>query len=163
MKLITILVIVQLLVSMVCLIDLWNRKCSIIRRVLWTPVPFLPLLGPMIYYALFEPPEARQKDVLAPRNAVERWKEWTENRYNPGHFLGGQIHPTYSARGKGIGILFLLSGGVTLTVLLAGLFGSKGMHGDRGAVWFLLSATIAVITIFAGLARIKEKKKKSDE
>ncbi|MDH4164490.1 MAG: hypothetical protein OEW15_17650 [Nitrospirota bacterium] len=150
---------VSLAIALICPVDLWNKKCSVIRRILWTPVPFIPLLGPMLYYALFEIPEARQTDRPAPKDAIERWTEWTENRYNPGYFLGGRIHPTYSARGKGIGIFFLLSGGSTLAFTLAGLFGNREMDGDGGMVMFLFSAIIAVITIFAGLARINEGKK----
>ena len=159
MLLTTLLVIVSLAIGLVCLIDLWNKKCSVAKRILWSPVPFIPLLGPMIYYALFEIPEVRQTDTRAPKDAIERWTEWTKNRYNPGYFLGGQIHPTYSARGKGVGIFFLFSGGLSLAIVLAGLFGSKGLDGDGGTVLFLLSAIIAVITIFAGLSRIGESRK----
>ena len=60
--LVTITVIVSLAIAMFCLIDLWNKKCSVMRRILWSPIPFIPFLGPMLYYALFEPPPVRQDE-----------------------------------------------------------------------------------------------------
>jgi hypothetical protein len=52
--------IVTLVIGVLCLIDLWNKKCSFARRLFWSPVPFIPLLGPMLYYALFEPPAVQK-------------------------------------------------------------------------------------------------------
>lgn len=89
---------------------------------------------------------------------VEQWKEWLDNRYNPGYFLGGRIHPTYRAKGKGAGVFLLISGVLGLSIVLLVLFAGDDRDGAR--TMFLLSAIISVITIFAGLTRIVEGKKK---
>lgn len=93
MLIITVLIIACLAIGPVRLIDLWNRKCSVLRRLLRPPIPFIPLFAPMLYYALFDPPQVRQSEPPALKNSIERWKEWLINRYNPGYFMGGRIAP----------------------------------------------------------------------
>ncbi len=160
MQLVIVLAIVTLLVGMICLIDLWNKKCSVMRRLLWSPVPFIPLLGPLLYYALFDPPSVQRKDVPIPKNAIEQWKEWLNNRYNPGYFTGGQIHPEYRAVGPRVGILFLISGIVGIGFVLLTM---RSEGAEDSTVMFLFEAIISIIMIFAGLTRIAEGRKKRKE
>jgi hypothetical protein len=127
------------------------------RRVLWSPIPFIPLLGPMLYYALFEPPSVQPDEVSVPKNAIERWKEWINNQYNPGYFTGGQIAPIYRVKGNGVGIIFLVSGiiGLAFTFVM-------GLSEERTSrVMLLFNLIISFIMIYAGLTRITEKKKKT--
>jgi hypothetical protein len=156
MQVILILIIISLAIGMICLIDLWNKKCSIMRRVLWSPIPFIPLLGPMLYYALFEPPSVQPDKASVPKNAIERWKEWINNQYNPGYFTGGQIAPIYRVKGKSVGILFLFFGIIDLALAFV-----MGLSEDRlSRVMLLFNLVIAFVMIYAGLMRIVEGKKK---
>ncbi len=111
----------------------------------------------MLYYALFEPPPVQQGDEKAPENPIEQWKEWLSNRYNPGYFTGGQIHPVYRAIGPGAGILFLVSGitGIGFSLLM---MRSEGAEDSPGIILF--ETGTSVVMIFAGLIKIAEGKKK---
>jgi len=90
---------------------------------------------------------------------IEQWKEWLDNRYNPGYVLGGRIHPGYRAKGKSSGVFLLISGVMGLSIVLLALFAGEDRDGAR--IMFLLFAIISVVTIFAGLTMIVEGKKKS--
>ena len=156
----TVIAIISLMVGMVCLIDLWNKKCSVLRRLLWSPVSFIPLFGPLIYYALFEPPTVQRRDMQAPEGPIERWKEWLANRYNPGYFTGGQIHPMYQAVGPAAGIAFLVSGVIGMGFVLL-VMGSEGAEDPKGIVLF--DTAVSLLMIFAGLSKILEGKKKKNK
>jgi len=155
--LVTIAVIASLAIAMLCLIDLWNKKCSVMRRILWSPVPFIPLLGPMLYYALFEPPPVRQDETPAPKNAMDEWKEWLDNRYSPGYFTGGQIHPMYRATGRAAGCLFITSGIGMLGMVLLSV--KEGVP-EGSAAMLAWEVGISLVMILAGLMKIAEGKKK---
>jgi len=155
--LVTNTVIVSLAIAMLCLIDLWNKKCSVMRRILWSPIPFIPLLGPMLYYALFDPPPVRQDGTPAPKNAMDEWKEWLDNRYNPGYFTGGQIHPMYRATGRAAGGLLVTSGIVMLGTVL--LMVKDGVP-EGSAAMLAWDVGISLVLILAGLVKIAEGKKK---
>ena len=156
MRLSTLIVIASLAIGLVCFIDLWNKKCSVLKRVLWSPVPFVPLLGPMLYYALFEPPAVRN-EVPVPKDSIEQWKEWLGNRYNPGHFTGGQIHPISRAVGPAAGILFIATGIISLGMVV--FMASDGMS-DGSAGVLAMEIGIGLVLIVAGLTKIAVGRKK---
>lgn len=159
MLIVDVLIIASLAIGLICLIDLWNQKCSVWRRVLWSPVPFIPLLGPMMYYALFEPPPVWAEPPVS-QNPIERWKEWLKNRYNPGYFTGGRIHPTYRASGLSVGIMFILSGIMPLVLVALSVF--TGIEeGEAGVLAFELG--IGLVMIVAGLVKMGERKKKGKD
>ena len=160
MLLIIIIVILSLAIGLVCLIDLWNKKCSVMRRILWSPVPFIPFLGPMLYYALFEPPSAQPDAASVPNNPIDRWKEWLANRYNPGYFTGGRIAPEYRAVGPGVGIWFLVTGVAGLCFVLF-MMRSEGAEDSISMIIFEM--IFSLIMIYAGLTRIAEGRKKKEK
>jgi len=46
------------LVSLGCAIHLWRRRDARIgRKLLWTPIVFVPLVGPIFYGGMFRPPQ----------------------------------------------------------------------------------------------------------
>jgi hypothetical protein len=63
-----IVLILSEIIGGICMVHLWIQRCSILRRFLWSPVPLIPILGPMLYYALFEPPSVQPEDMRAPEN-----------------------------------------------------------------------------------------------
>jgi hypothetical protein len=44
------------LIGVACIIHLWRRPAPLWKRLFWSPVLLLPLIGPLLYGALFEPP-----------------------------------------------------------------------------------------------------------
>ena len=158
MQLIIIIAILSLAIGLYCLIDLWNRKCSVMRRILWSPVPFIPFLGPMLYYALFEPPSVQPDTARVPNNPIDRWKEWLANRYNPGYFTGGRIAPVYRAMGPGVGIWFLVTG-VTGLCFVFFIMRSEGAEDSLSMIVFEM--IFSLIMIYAGVTRIAEAKNKA--
>jgi uncharacterized membrane protein YgcG len=93
-----VIVIVTLVGGVLSLVDLWNKQCSVIRRLIWSPVPFIPLLGPMIYYALFEPP-AVQKDYSSKMRDTG-WSGYTGGG-GSGSFGGGFGGGSFGGGGGG--------------------------------------------------------------
>ncbi len=89
---------------------------------------------------------------------IEQWKEWLDNRYNPGYFLGGRIHPVYRATGTGAGIFLLISGTLGAAFIITAFFYSEDT--DESKTMFLFEMIISVVMIFAGLTKIAEGKKK---
>jgi bacteriorhodopsin len=45
-------------VSFVCLLHLWfgRRRDGVLRRLVWSVLVMIPLVGPLLYGALYEPP-----------------------------------------------------------------------------------------------------------
>ena len=56
---------------------------------------------------------------------IDDLKEWQENQYNPGHFLGGNTSPILKYGGKKIGALFLVIGIFSLIINLFQSFTKK--------------------------------------
>ena len=51
-----ILVVLQV-ISAACAAHLWARgRGSIVRKALWSPLVLLPVLGPLLYGSVYEPP-----------------------------------------------------------------------------------------------------------
>lgn len=49
------------LVAMLCLPSLWRSRHSALKRTMWTLILFVPILGPVLYAGLFEPPPVKPK------------------------------------------------------------------------------------------------------
>jgi hypothetical protein len=64
-------------VSVVVLVMMWRRPVELWRRLLWTPVLLLPMLGPALYFGMFELPQKLPSgDRAAPSaNAVPGYRE----------------------------------------------------------------------------------------
>ena len=91
------------------------------------------------------PPDAEQ-----PIPAIESYKEWSANRYNPGHDLGGRLEPHLDQlrtgpRGKRLAGLFL---GVTAAMTTIGL--GVGVR-DFGGPELIASVVLVAITWIAAV------------
>jgi hypothetical protein len=53
------------LLGIACMVHLWRTRAPRWKRLLWTPVLFLPLLGPILYGALFRPPSVQAGGLRA--------------------------------------------------------------------------------------------------
>ena len=49
-------------VNLLLLVALWRRATSLARKILWSPVVLLPVLGPFLYVGMFEAPK-RYRDA----------------------------------------------------------------------------------------------------
>ena len=88
------------------------------------------------------PPEVEQ-----PIPAIESYKEWSANRYNPGHYLGGRLAPhldqlRIGPKGKRFAGLLL---GVAAVQATASLIASVAGFGTDGALIGLAVAVVAWI------------------
>jgi hypothetical protein len=88
------------------------------------------------------PPEVEQ-----PIPAIESYKEWSANRYNPGHYLGGRLAPhldqlRIGPKGKRFAGLLL---GVAAIQATASLIASVAGFGTDGALIGLAVAVVAWI------------------
>ena len=54
------------LVSLVCLVVLWRRPDSIWKKLLWTAALTLPVVGPLLFGGLYEPPSVQPLHERAP-------------------------------------------------------------------------------------------------
>ena len=54
--------------SVVVLVALWRRKAELWRKFAWTPVVALPLLGPALYFGMFEVPAKQAETDRAQEN-----------------------------------------------------------------------------------------------
>ena len=61
------IVICLLVISLIVLIFLWRKKVSIYKKILWTLVILLPLVGPIFYGAFFEAPDVQPKHLRSNR------------------------------------------------------------------------------------------------
>jgi hypothetical protein len=52
---------ISTLVAILCLPPLWRSSHSTLKRIIWTLILFIPVLGPVLYAGLFEPPPAKPK------------------------------------------------------------------------------------------------------
>ncbi len=50
-------------ISIVTLFFLWKTQDSVFKKICWTFIIFIPLLGPIFYGSLFEPPNVQAKHL----------------------------------------------------------------------------------------------------
>jgi hypothetical protein len=48
---------VSLLLSAACFVKLWRSDGNTAWRIFWSVAVFAPILGPLLYYALYDPPK----------------------------------------------------------------------------------------------------------
>ena len=64
----------------------------------------------------------RNKNRSTNDNPIERLYEWQEDRYDPGYFIGGNIHPLISGpRPNKYGYLLIASGLMTVIIMVLAL------------------------------------------
>ena len=61
----TIVLIVAHVVGLLCVRKLWCEDLPLSRRILWTLVLVLPVMGPIFYGAFFDPPSIQDKSDQA--------------------------------------------------------------------------------------------------
>lgn len=54
-----IILVVSLVFSVICLINLWKHKSNIFAKLLWSVFVFVPLLGPLFYAVIYQPPSLK--------------------------------------------------------------------------------------------------------
>jgi predicted GNAT family N-acyltransferase len=89
-------------------------------------------------------------EVERPIPAIESYKEWSANRYNPGHYLGGRLEPHLDQlrtgrRGKRLAGLLIGVSALTATV------GLLSMVGEFGRFEIVLSLAWAAVIWIAAL------------
>ena len=53
-------------VSVACVIQLWARAPgSIAKKMLWTPIALIPVIGPLFYDAIYQAPPEQDEDLQA--------------------------------------------------------------------------------------------------
>jgi hypothetical protein len=57
-------------VNVLLLVGLWRRSASLVRKLLWTPVVLLPVLGPFLYVGMFEAPKRYRNAALVHTNRI---------------------------------------------------------------------------------------------
>lgn len=103
-----------------------------------------------------------------PKDPFGTYREWSEHRLNPGHYLGGTIEPHLRKSELGprarrlSGIMLVLSGGTGLLSLLSLELTSTG---DTSAGFrylaILLSVGLLVLFVWAGVTMFRPNSRKS--
>ena len=53
-------------ISIICLFRMWRRPDPIVRKLFWTAILAIPLFGPLLYGAVYQPPPVKPDDMLVP-------------------------------------------------------------------------------------------------
>ena len=70
-----VVLILSAVVAVFCLQSLWRSGHSVSRRIVWTLILFVPVLGPILYAGLFEPPPVKPKNEQPEFDPATRgWK-----------------------------------------------------------------------------------------
>jgi hypothetical protein len=56
-------------VSVACLVALWRTRASRWRKLMWSPVVLVPVMGPLFYGGLFEVPSRQPEHLQASRTS----------------------------------------------------------------------------------------------
>ena len=83
-----------------------------------------------------------------PSEYLNDLEEWQNHQYDPGHYLGGNIRPQLkhglgTKGGKYLGVLFLVFGVMSGTVMVLSIMEGMGIN--------LVGLMFSVLFIFAGL------------
>lgn len=88
---------------------------------------------------------------------IEELKEWQDNQFNPGYYIGtGRVPKPISSLSKHPIILIVFGVIFALLVLTLALFGNR-LEALGG---ILISGVISASMIFGGIVRLVEKKRK---
>ncbi|MBP9748091.1 MAG: hypothetical protein KBD17_00465 [Candidatus Pacebacteria bacterium] len=88
----------------------------------------------------------KDKDDL--EKNIDEIKEWQNEQFNPGHFLGGNIPPYLLRKNKKLGVLLLVIGFFQLILMAIGFAAF-----DIGQI--VLFLIITLLMIFAGYSKLK--------
>jgi hypothetical protein len=67
--------VVSVLVAIVCMQSLWRGRYHTSKKIFWTLFLFVPVMGPILYAGLFEPPPVKPKNEQPEFDpASRRWK-----------------------------------------------------------------------------------------
>ena len=95
-----------------------------------------------------------------PRDPIADYVEWTNNRHNPGHFLGGNIPPYL--RKSGLGPRARRLAGLALAgeaVLALGLFASAFPWNGLSGLYVVLSAATVALLGWAAVAMFRSARR----
>jgi hypothetical protein len=48
-------------IALLCLPSVWRTRHSVWRQIIWTVILLIPVMGPVLYAGLFEPPPVKPK------------------------------------------------------------------------------------------------------
>jgi hypothetical protein len=91
------------------------------------------------------------------RDPIADYIEWTNNRYNPGYYLGGNVSPFLRASRLSPRSRRLMSGGLALSALLAvaSVLSSLTMGPDIARLTLLYGTTVAVLIAAAAVVMFR--------
>lgn len=79
---------------------------------------------------------------------IDEIKEWQDHQYDPGYSLGGNIPPYLLRKNKKLGLIFLVTGFICLTLIILNFsFLDTGQQ--------IYSTILIVLTLFAGFSKLK--------
>ncbi len=58
--------IISWVISIFCFYNLWRRRGPLLKKLFWSMILILPILGPLSYGALYIPPSELTADLKAP-------------------------------------------------------------------------------------------------
>lgn len=59
-------------ISAACVVHLWVRaRGSVAKKLLWTPVVLVPVIGPLFYGAIYEAPSEQDDSLRAPESDTD--------------------------------------------------------------------------------------------
>jgi hypothetical protein len=56
---------VSFLFSLCCLVKLWRDQGSILAKIFWSFFVFVPLLGPLFFFVIYQPPSVKREGEQA--------------------------------------------------------------------------------------------------
>jgi hypothetical protein len=62
------------LVGVAILVSLWRLQVSLLTKVVWTPILFLPIVGPLFFLGLFGGAPTRYRDASLVHSAMSHGK-----------------------------------------------------------------------------------------
>ncbi len=57
--------------SVACLVPLWRASASVGRKLLWSVIVLVPVLGPLFYGGLFDVPSRQPDELQAARTSAD--------------------------------------------------------------------------------------------
>ena len=52
-------------IALWCVVNLWHSRVSMIRKIVWTLILLVPVVGPVFYGGMFEPPSVQPEGLIA--------------------------------------------------------------------------------------------------
>lgn len=77
MTLLIVIAAVSELIGVWCVVGLWRSRVSVVRKLVWTVVLLVPVLGPVFYGGMFELPPVQSEGFISTN-------EWDGPRHDEG-------------------------------------------------------------------------------